>query len=501
MTKDGVVTTYDYNSLNQITRAGDINYIWDNAGNLVSQTTTTGVLVASFTYDCRNRMISATVSDLSANVVETYEYDYLGHRTAKTSNGVRTDYVTDLSSGYSQILKAETDTSTVYYTRGFELISRREGTTASYYIYDGGLSVRALTNEAGTVTDTLTFDAFGNKTGHTGTTDNAYGFQGEEQDATGLYYLRARYMDPAIGTFTTMDTYGGSLSDPMSLHKYLFANSNPVRYSDPSGHFSLVEFELSEAIDEILMSSISFGMAYIGMVQDNQNLSETEKLAGYFAALGLGALFPFGVALLQAILPVLVAGLALAALSLALTLTSQFAVDHEKHPIAGALLDITAGAAWGASLSCLGSAFASNARKSSELIHIQREVNDSDYYVTQDGTVIPKEKYHSMSGHDVREWYLSQENRIPEMIDENQSIQEQAYKAFSFRNEIRTTARELMSDRVYAELLYETDNNLTWEEIINKQINKGLTGDDIYKAIIESSQRSRQSINIAVGMG
>ena len=182
-------------------------------------------------------------------------------------------------------------------------------------------------------------------------------------------------MDPATGTFTSMDTYGGSLTDPMSLHKYLFANSNPVRYSDPSGHFSLVEFELSEAIDEILMSSISFGMANIGMVQDNQNLSETEKLAGYFAALGLGALFPFGVALLQAILPVLVAGLALAVLSLALTLTSQFAVDHEKHPIAGALLDITAGAAWGASLSCLGSAFASNARKSSELIHIEADSN------------------------------------------------------------------------------------------------------------------------------
>ena len=139
------------------------------------------------------------------------------------------------------MLKAETDTSTVYYTRGFELISRREGATASYYIYDGGLSVRALTNESGTVTDTVTFDAFGNETGHTGTTDNSYGFQGEEQDATGLYYLRARYMDPATGTFTTMDTYGGSLSDPMSLHKYLFANANPVRYCDPSGHASMIE--------------------------------------------------------------------------------------------------------------------------------------------------------------------------------------------------------------------------------------------------------------------
>jgi len=272
------------------------------------------------------------------------------------------------------VLKAETDTSTVYYTRGFELISRREGATASFYIYDGGLSVRALTNEAGTVTDTLVFDAFGNETTKTGPSDNSYGFQGEEQDATGLYYLRARYMDPATGTFTTMDTYGGSLSDPMSLHKYLFANSNPIMYSDPSGHFSLVEFELSEAIDEILMSSISFGMAYLGMVNDNPNMSDTEKFTGYLAALGLGALFPFGIALLNAMVSIIVAGYVLAGLSLVLTVTSS-GIDHDKHPTVGALLDITAGATWGASLSYLGLAFTQNARKSSELIHLEAESN------------------------------------------------------------------------------------------------------------------------------
>ena len=154
---------------------------------------------------------------------------------------IRTEYTTDLSTGYSQVIKATTGSKSVYYTRGFELISRQEGSAASYYIYDGGLSVRALTNEAGTVTDTLVFNAFGNETAKTGSSDNSYGFQGEEKDETGLYYLRARYMDPSTGTFTSMDTYGGSLSDPMSLHKYMFANSNPVMYSDPSGHATLTE--------------------------------------------------------------------------------------------------------------------------------------------------------------------------------------------------------------------------------------------------------------------
>ena len=224
-------------------------------------------------------------------ILETYEYDYLGNRTAKTSNGVTTEYTTDLSSGYSQVLKAETDTSTVYYTRGFELISRKEGTTASYYVYDGGLSVRALTNEAGTVTDTFVFDAFGNETGRTGTTDNPYGFQGEEQDATGLYYLRARCMDPATGTFTTMDTYGGSLSDPMSLHKYLFANSNPVMYCDPSGHFSLAEMDAAMAIDIMLDSSYISGFLYIVDASITDPELEHHDIMGYFGAVGFGFIF------------------------------------------------------------------------------------------------------------------------------------------------------------------------------------------------------------------
>lgn len=65
-----------------------------------------------------------------------------------------------------------------------------------------------------------------------GDTENDFLYTGEQYNAnTELYYLRARYMDPSTGTFISMDSYQGSIYDPVSLHKYLYANANPVTYN------------------------------------------------------------------------------------------------------------------------------------------------------------------------------------------------------------------------------------------------------------------------------
>jgi hypothetical protein len=44
----------------------------------------------------------------------------------------------------------------------------------------------------------------------------------------------------------------GNNSDPVTLHKYLYANANPVNMIDPSGNFSLVEFGAANSIRSIL---------------------------------------------------------------------------------------------------------------------------------------------------------------------------------------------------------------------------------------------------------
>ena len=113
---------------------------------------------------------------------------------------------------------------------------------------------------------TFLFDAFGNFLSKTGTTANDFLYTGEQYDAnTGFYYLRARYMNPSTGTFTSPDAYAGTIFDPVSLHKYLYANANPVMNRDPSGYstFTLTEMEASIVISGIIgaaMNSIPKGI-------------------------------------------------------------------------------------------------------------------------------------------------------------------------------------------------------------------------------------------------
>jgi RHS repeat-associated protein len=115
--------------------------------------------------------------------------------------------------------------------------------TPSFYVYDGGGSARQLTNSAGVVTDEYEYDAYGNSFTKQGTTPNNYLYRGEQVDLDlGLYYLRARYYNPATGRFLSRDPEDGKANEPASLHKYLYANGDPVNGIDPNGHGDIMEW-------------------------------------------------------------------------------------------------------------------------------------------------------------------------------------------------------------------------------------------------------------------
>jgi hypothetical protein len=51
-----------------------------------------------------------------------------------------------------------------------------------------------------------------------------------------MQYLRARYYDQNTGRFASTDPFEGWQEQPVSRHRYVYGNDNPVMYSDPSGY-------------------------------------------------------------------------------------------------------------------------------------------------------------------------------------------------------------------------------------------------------------------------
>src|SRR5438045_7923990 len=112
--------------------------------------------------------------------------------------------------GYAQVLE-ELVSGVVSrkYTYGLSLIDENQliGNTATvnFYGFDGHGSVRQLTDRFGAVSDTYTYDAFGNLLTATGTTPNNFKFDGEQFDPElGLFFNRALYLVVSKGRILSM---------------------------------------------------------------------------------------------------------------------------------------------------------------------------------------------------------------------------------------------------------------------------------------------------------
>ncbi len=225
------------------------NYVYDANGNTLKKIE--GLDTTSYSYDYQNRLKKVlTNADTIA-----YAYDTDGIRMQKVVNGDVTNYLVDKNRDYAQVLEERDGIGTVLvkYNYGDDLISQKRSSLTSYFHYDGQMSTRQLSDDSQQVTDTYTYDAFGLLLNRSGATENKYMYTGEQYDPNvGFYYLRARYMNPETGRFLTMDTWPGSMFEPLSLHKYLYCGNDPVDYVDWSGEFLIVDLVKRIQIQGIL---------------------------------------------------------------------------------------------------------------------------------------------------------------------------------------------------------------------------------------------------------
>jgi RHS repeat-associated protein len=168
----------------------------------------------------------------------------MGNRVGITVNGATCSFIYDPTAGVPAVLEENRPGGVVvryYRTPDGALIARRNGSDWRYYHYDELGSTRLLTDGSGNVTDTYSYDPWGNTISHVGsTTDNPYQYVGAlgyythwQSPDVKLLQLGFRFYDPEIGRFTQLDP----IKDGLNWYEY--NDSNPPAWTDPWGLTSL----------------------------------------------------------------------------------------------------------------------------------------------------------------------------------------------------------------------------------------------------------------------
>jgi RHS repeat-associated protein len=112
--------------------------------------------------------------------------------------------------------------------------------TVTYYHNDPAGSPVVATNAAGQVIWRESYRPYGERlTNAPASSTNDIWFTSRRQDAdTGLVYMGARYYDPVIGRFMSIDPVGFDEKNIHSFNRYAYANNNPYKYVDPDGKWA-----------------------------------------------------------------------------------------------------------------------------------------------------------------------------------------------------------------------------------------------------------------------
>ena len=233
VTDNGTTTQYSHNNMNAYTAiSGAINSTpqYDNNGNMTADGN------HSYQYNYNNRLIAVDNGNTT-----TYQYDALNRRVYKKVGNTITRYY---YRGQQMIEERDgNDAVEATYLYGFaidQVLQMRRGSNNYYYHTNHLGSVCDITDAMGELVEHYDYDPYGavtmqDATGNTITASaigNTILFTGRELDPeTGLYYYRARTMNPTLGRFMQKDP----LMYVDGYNDYVYVMNNPLSFNDWNG--------------------------------------------------------------------------------------------------------------------------------------------------------------------------------------------------------------------------------------------------------------------------
>jgi len=211
--------TVAYDAQGNVTTLGNLGFIYDYSDQpVVVSGTANGVGSANgaYTYDGNLKRVKSVVN--GKTIYNVYDVGgNLVHVDAVTDNK-KTDYITGPNGSLARYTN-----NVITYLHPNHLGSAVTGTTST-----GGIRWREK------------YTPFGEEMQSPAANDNLAGFTGHIKDkATGLNYMQARYYDPVIGRFLSVDPVGfnGSGQNTAYFNRYAYSGNDPINYIDPDGQF------------------------------------------------------------------------------------------------------------------------------------------------------------------------------------------------------------------------------------------------------------------------
>jgi RHS repeat-associated protein len=164
------------------------------------------------------------------------------------------------------------------------------GITTEYYHPDQLHSTAVETDSSGNSYQHYEYSAFGQSRYTLSTTafpvSRRYTAQVLDEE-TGLYFYGSRYYDPQLGRFIQPDPIIPDAFNPQSYDRYAYALNNPLRYTDPDGHWG-------QEVADWWSGVVNRGAGYISASPShwiwNGTVGTVNSLVGGLAApLGLGS--------------------------------------------------------------------------------------------------------------------------------------------------------------------------------------------------------------------
>jgi RHS repeat-associated protein len=230
---------------NRLMSDGVYAYDYDPEGNRKSRTKIADSTVDLYTWDYRNRLKSiVSKTSMTGTVTRTvgYEYDVDDQRVRKTvtsatpsaGDGVENYY---LDGNQIAFVTDGGGNKTFHYLYGLNVDAVMAADSPAGMVWalaDRLGSIDTLTDKDGNVVDKRTFDSFGRVLSQMNpSVQFRYGYTGRELDLeSGLDYYRARYYDPQVGRFISVDPMGFGAGD---TNLYRYVGNNSTNAIDPSG--------------------------------------------------------------------------------------------------------------------------------------------------------------------------------------------------------------------------------------------------------------------------